>query len=522
MLDWIDDLFDSPQPTFAPIETSILPRGLRRTLEQLLMDCKSMYRSAAQKVEYGEPEAIQGDPSNYADLLEDLARGVIIKGLVEIANCDRRWNQAEREVAIIVLRHAWGAEIDDDALTRALKKVVAHSEKLKWSDLLAPFAQVGILQREREELRANLLRLINVIAKSDGRVLPAEQEQLRATGREIEEALFPERVQKSNSRKQPKSNLQVAEVIEPVDSDSGSKSASQTRVSNPAEKASSDSEAPSEEDKAKLFDEAQEELESLIGLESIKSDVKQLIDFLKVQTMRREHNLPAAEISFHAVFEGNPGTGKTTVARIVSRLLCGLGILDKGQTVETDRTGLVAQFAGQTGPRTNERVDEALGGVLFVDEAYSLVSENAEDAYGTEAVQTLLKRMEDDRDKFVVVLAGYPAPMQKMLRSNPGLSSRFQRTYRFADYSAKDLLRIYYVFCQKYHYRLPKPTRRKLLGGFDEQIKAKDEHFGNGRLARNVFEQSIRNMSSRVVNVAPLTREVLTTIQPEDVDFQTV
>ena len=519
MLDWIDDLFDSPQPTFAPIETSILPRGLLRTLEQLLMDCKSMYRSAAQKVEYGEPEAIEGDPNDYADLLEDLARGVIIKGLVEIANCDRRWNQAEREVAIIVLRHAWGAEIDDNALTPALKKVVAHSEKLKWKDLLAPFAQVGILQREREELRANLLRLINVIAKSDGRVLPAEQEQLKVTSREIEEALFPERIQNPKSIRQPKSNLQVAEVIEPIDSVSESKNTKQGHTPKPAEQAC---DGPSEEDKAKLFDEAQGELESLIGLESIKADVKQLIDFLKVQTLRREHNLPAAEISFHAVFEGNPGTGKTTVARIVSRLLCGLGILDKGQTVETDRTGLVAQFAGQTGPRTNERVDEALGGVLFVDEAYSLISENAEDAYGTEAVQTLLKRMEDDRDKFVVVLAGYPAPMQKMLRSNPGLSSRFQRTYRFADYSAKDLLRIYYVFCQKYHYRLPKPTRRKLLDGFDEQIRKKDEHFGNGRLARNVFEQSIRNMSSRVVNVAPLTREVLTTIQPEDVNFQAV
>jgi hypothetical protein len=143
----------------------------------------------------------------------------------------------------------------------------------------------------------------------------------------------------------------------------------------------------------------------------------------EVAVMVMQHNLPIANISFHAVFEGNPGTGKTTVARILARLLCGLEILDRGQTVEVDRSGLVAQYAGQTGPRTNERIDEALGGVLFIDEAYSLMSDQGDDTFGTEAVQTLLKRMEDDRDQFVVVLAGYPDPMRRMLRSNPGLSS---------------------------------------------------------------------------------------------------
>ncbi|MEM7478252.1 MAG: AAA family ATPase, partial [Planctomycetota bacterium] len=218
----------------------------------------------------------------------------------------------------------------------------------------------------------------------------------------------------------------------------------------------------------------------------------------------------------------NPGTGKTTVARIISRLLCGLKILETGHTVETDRSGLVAQFAGQTGPRTNERVDEALGGVLFVDEAYSLVSERGEDAYGVEAVQTLLKRMEDDRDRFVVVIAGYPRPMREMLKTNPGLNSRFQRTYRFPDYTAKELLKIFYVFCKKYHYRLPNETRIKLLKGFGKLVKSKDETFGNGRLARNLFEDAIRRMSTRIIGQTPLTRDLLTKIEPEDIEFASV
>ena len=180
---------------------------------------------------------------------------------------------------------------------------------------------------------------------------------------------------------------------------------------------------------------------------------------------------------------------------------------------------MVAQYAGQTGPLTNARIDEAIGGVLFVDEAYSLASEQGEDVFGGEAIQALLKRMEDDRERFVVVLAGYPGPMERMLKSNPGLLSRFQRTYFFDDYGAADLLRIFYSLCRKYHYRLPKSTRKKLLAEFKKRVAEKDEHFGNGRLVRNIFEQSIRRMSTRIVGITPLTKDLLTTIEVEDIEI---
>lgn len=240
-----------------------------------------------------------------------------------------------------------------------------------------------------------------------------------------------------------------------------------------------------------------EELNALVGLESVKSEVKTFRNFIKIQNERKKKGLPIPPTSYHLVFSGNPGTGKTTLARIMAKILKELGILTKGHLVETSRTDLVAGYVGQTAIKTNKVVDEALDGVLFIDEAYTL-AKGSENDFGQEAIDTLLKRMEDDRDRLVVIVAGYTNEIKAFIDSNPGLSSRFNRYINFPDYSKTELMEIFKRLATKYHYSLSNDAEEALSELLEDTLSKGDEHFGNGRFVRNLFEKVIERQANRL------------------------
>ena len=260
-----------------------------------------------------------------------------------------------------------------------------------------------------------------------------------------------------------------------------------------------------------------QELDELIGLGSVKEEVRSLANFVKLQKEREAKGLKTAKVSYHLVFYGSPGTGKTTVARIVGRIYKDLGVLKKGHTVETDRAGLCGQYVGQTGPKTDSVVAKALDGVLFIDEAYSLVPEGgAGNDYGQEAISTILKRMEDYRDRLVVIVAGYKNEMQRFIDSNPGLQSRFNRYIDFPDYSADELSQIFKMYMQKNQYVLSKEAEAYLKERFEYAVAHKDRNFGNARYARNVFEKSIQAQANRLANEKDLDKDKLTELTVDD------
>jgi len=258
------------------------------------------------------------------------------------------------------------------------------------------------------------------------------------------------------------------------------------------------------------------ELDSLIGLATVKKEVQTLTNFIKIQQKREEQGLKSSSLSYHCVFTGNPGTGKTTVARVVAGIYKELGVLKKGHLVETDRAGLVAEYVGQTAVKTNKIIDRALDGVLFIDEAYSLVG-GGESDYGKEAIATLLKRMEDDRDRLVVILAGYTADMKRFIDSNPGLQSRFNRYIEFPDYSAEELLQIFEVNMRKYDYHFGDGAKEVLQQYLENAVANKDANFGNGRFVRNVFEKALERQANRLASENNLTTERLSAIEKEDI-----
>ena len=260
-----------------------------------------------------------------------------------------------------------------------------------------------------------------------------------------------------------------------------------------------------------------QELDDLIGLGSVKEEVRSLANFVRLQKEREAKGLKTAKVSYHLVFYGSPGTGKTTVARIVGRIYKDLGVLKKGHTVETDRAGLCGQYVGQTGPKTDSVVAKALDGVLFIDEAYSLVPEGGSgNDYGQEAISTILKRMEDYRDRLVVIVAGYKDEMQRFIDSNPGLQSRFNRYIDFPDYTGGELSQIFKMYMKKNQYTLSAEAEKYLKERFDYAVAHKDRNFGNARYARNVFEKSIQAQANRLASEKNLDKDKLTELTVDD------
>lgn len=259
------------------------------------------------------------------------------------------------------------------------------------------------------------------------------------------------------------------------------------------------------------------ELDSLIGLESVKKDVTSLSNFIKKKQIRESKGLKAPSISYHCVFTGNPGMGKTTVARILASIFKELGILKCGHLVETDRSGLVAEYVGQTAVKTNKTIDSALDGVLFIDEAYTLVG--GQNDYGREAIATLLKRMEDDRDRLVVILAGYPDEMKGFISSNPGLRSRFNRYIFFPDYSAAELHEIFLFYATKYEYVITADADDYLKKKLDHVVQNKRKDFGNARYVRNYFESAIEHQANKLTSDVDLTPEKLSELTIEDIEI---
>jgi SpoVK/Ycf46/Vps4 family AAA+-type ATPase len=330
-----------------------------------------------------------------------------------------------------------------------------------------------------ESARAMFLKLANATVKADGKIVAKEYQWLDTF--------------RDNLRNDP--FVKTADALD--------------ATSDPDARLSTSTEA-------RGIDESLAELHSLIGLDRVKKEVSQLVDFIRVQKLRKDRGLPVTPVSHHLVFYGNPGTGKTTVARLIAEIYRALGILTRGHLVETDRSGLVAGYVGQTALKVRELTAKAVGGILFIDEAYALGGGQQQD-FGHEAIETLLKLMEDFRSDFVVIVAGYPTKMGTFFESNPGLSSRFNRFFKFDDYSPEQLTDIFGRFCDKAGYSLTPEALTKVNHVLSEYWSVKDERFGNARLARNEFERAINGQASRIVHMRDIDLRTLSTIETADI-----
>ncbi len=270
-------------------------------------------------------------------------------------------------------------------------------------------------------------------------------------------------------------------------------------------------------DDDETLEEVMEEINGLIGMRNVKQQIDTFVNLLTIHREREKRELPVTPFSMHAVFYGPPGTGKTTIARYLGRVYKCLGLLEKGHMVETDRAGLVAGYVGQTAIKVEEIVQQALDGVLFIDEAYTLNPRTGDKDFGQEVIDTLLKRMEDYRERLVVIAAGYPDEMNEFIDSNPGLKSRFSRYFYFEHYTPKELMQIFDLFVDGASFTLTRTARKAVLDLITELYEERGRSFGNGRMVRNLFENIIERQANRITRITPLTDEVLCSITKRDI-----
>ncbi len=402
------------------------------------------------------PHLIAKDGEKFVELMDDLHRALVVKVYFAVCQADRKWSPAERSLAEILIEHLWKRRLTGEELRTAAQQLAQDSAKLKWYALVRPFDHIVPLRDRVGTLETIVMRLANLIARHDGKLDDKEAAAIKSIQEELHHHLRPIPIDEPTEHEEP--NAASNQAIESLKNEAGDIRAA-TRAGQAVQRDKQKRQAEKPDLRISLED-ALSELDGLIGLERIKEEVRTLTNYLKLQQRRDQAGLPGTDMSLHMVFTGNPGTGKTTVARILGKIFGAMGVLKKGHLVETDRSGLVAEYMGQTGPRTQAKINEALDGILFIDEAYSLVSKEGQDVYGSEAIQTLLKRAEDDRKRLVVILAGYPDEMDALLKSNPGLSSRFDRVLHFDDYSPIELARIFGWLCEKNHYKLA-PARAR-------------------------------------------------------------